>query len=578
MTDKNNLYSNLVNFYNLNDKNFKEFLADIYKEMLANHNDIKYVKEHLKEEIEKKLEDYLIDGKFNINIEDKVNYFLENSDKIKNINTKTNTNNLFIVANNLDNTGVNDVTTELQNLLDNYNTVMLPSGEYKVTKIQLRNNNYLYGENKDTVIITSNTSDFAIETLDKNFNIKLESFTLNCKSKSSGVHFKCTNNENMEQFDIKNSINNVNINNSKGEALLLDSSCRECRVTNVSCYYCDIGVIVRGTDNFISNTTTGSINSTGFLFNSNNKANCIKAFLCNKEDGESAIEVNGYGVNITNCCVQQNCKDGITINGRSCYVDVVSDSQGFENKFNATGIVVNGSHNVIKGSIIDGRLNGALSCGLYVNKNAFLNDINVTFMSVEGKKYNKVCEPYKSDVKLSLNNVVLNGEKINSIDDINFRYFTDVTENNSPKFKTDATGNYTINGKDIEFTLSNFESINNGWGSSFRIIPNTEDKKYLIVNAKVYYESDTSQNIFRASIVNALRTAGPTNNYTIAEVKSSTAIYCYRDLFMIIDFEEQKINTEDYVSLWLCFMKNTNQTISCNGKVIFKSPRFYFSD
>ena len=82
MADKNNLYSNLANFYNLNDKNFKEFLSDLYQEMLTNHNDVKYVKEHLKEDIEKKLEEYLIDGKFNINIEEKVNYFLENSGKI----------------------------------------------------------------------------------------------------------------------------------------------------------------------------------------------------------------------------------------------------------------------------------------------------------------------------------------------------------------------------------------------------------------------------------------------------------------------------------------------------------------
>ena len=117
------------------------------------------------------------------------------------IKSNTNTKNLFIVANNLDSTGVTDVTNELQNLLNNYNTVMLPSGTYKVSKILLRNNNYLYGENKDTVIITSNTSGFAIETLDKNYNIKLESFTLNCNAISAGVHFKCTNNENMEQFD-----------------------------------------------------------------------------------------------------------------------------------------------------------------------------------------------------------------------------------------------------------------------------------------------------------------------------------------------------------------------------------------
>ena len=62
----NNLYSNLVNFYNINDENFKEFLADFYKEMIDNHRDVKYVKEHLSEEIEKKLEKYLVDGKFNL--------------------------------------------------------------------------------------------------------------------------------------------------------------------------------------------------------------------------------------------------------------------------------------------------------------------------------------------------------------------------------------------------------------------------------------------------------------------------------------------------------------------------------
>ena len=73
----------------------------------------------------------------------------------------------------------------------------------------------------------------------------------------------------------------------------------------------------------------------------------------------------------------ENYKDGITINGTSCYVDVISDSQGYSNKFDACGIVVKGSNNVIRGSIIDGRLEGALSCGLYVNKNAFLNDINL---------------------------------------------------------------------------------------------------------------------------------------------------------------------------------------------------------
>ena len=83
---KDNLYSKLVNFYNVNDENFKEFMVEIYKEMLTTHRDVQYVKEHLTEEIEKILDKYLVGGKFNINIEKKVNEFLNNNQEIKDIN------------------------------------------------------------------------------------------------------------------------------------------------------------------------------------------------------------------------------------------------------------------------------------------------------------------------------------------------------------------------------------------------------------------------------------------------------------------------------------------------------------
>ena len=68
MSDINNLYNNLTNFYNVNDENFKEFMAKLYDEMKANHKDVKYVKEHLTEEIESKLEKYLVDGKIVVKI------------------------------------------------------------------------------------------------------------------------------------------------------------------------------------------------------------------------------------------------------------------------------------------------------------------------------------------------------------------------------------------------------------------------------------------------------------------------------------------------------------------------------
>ena len=121
----NNLYSNLVNFYNINDENFKEFLADFYKEMIDNHRDVKYVKEHLSEEIEKKLEKYLVDGKFNVNIEEKVNEFLENNQEIKDINTQltTNINNVKNISSQM-NTNVNnlkDLAINIKDYIINYN-------------------------------------------------------------------------------------------------------------------------------------------------------------------------------------------------------------------------------------------------------------------------------------------------------------------------------------------------------------------------------------------------------------------------------------------------------------------------
>ena len=92
MSDINNLYNNLTNFYNVNDENFKEFMAKLYDEMLANHRDVKYVKEHYIEEIEKKLDEYLVDGKIKVNIRQVVDTFLNNSDTINDINTQLDTN------------------------------------------------------------------------------------------------------------------------------------------------------------------------------------------------------------------------------------------------------------------------------------------------------------------------------------------------------------------------------------------------------------------------------------------------------------------------------------------------------
>lgn len=83
MSDLNNLYNNLTNFYNVNDENFKEFMSKFYEDVLTNHRDIKYIKEHLQNDIEEKVKKYverLVDDGFGINanvdIKNKINWVL----------------------------------------------------------------------------------------------------------------------------------------------------------------------------------------------------------------------------------------------------------------------------------------------------------------------------------------------------------------------------------------------------------------------------------------------------------------------------------------------------------------------
>ena len=90
MSDIKNLYNNLTNFYNVNDENFKEFMAKLYDEMLANHRDVKYVKEHYIEEIEKKLKEYIIDGKLNIKIDRNIYSELKKKANLNEVITKGN--------------------------------------------------------------------------------------------------------------------------------------------------------------------------------------------------------------------------------------------------------------------------------------------------------------------------------------------------------------------------------------------------------------------------------------------------------------------------------------------------------
>lgn len=487
--------------------------------------------------------------------------------------------NPFYIAYELDNTGDTDVTSQLQQILNDNETVMLPSGVYQISKIRLNSNNYLYGENKDTTILKGNSSKYMLETNDKAYNVKIAKLTIDGNNIGGGIHFVATNNDDMIQFDIKNSIDNVMMMNTKFNAILLDNSCRECRINYVNCYYGEKGIIIEGTDNFISNCTAGAMKSTGFSFYSNNKVNFIKAFMCNETDEGSAVIVKGYGVNISNLCVQQNYNNGLYVNGDNCYIDIVCDSQGYNALYkNAYGIYVNGNYNNITGSVIDGRLGGSMKAGLFIDVGAFYNNINITFRVVDTKTLPSTCDMYKFFINKNINNIIINGETINSINNIEFTLLKDYITEDNTTFKTDATGGYNINNNDIEITLNDFASINGGYGSSLRTDINTTDKKYLILLTSIKMQSDRDLNIVRSSIQQQLYNGGLTTNYLLYYKNTCAVLNNFIDLFIVIDVNKVKNENNNNLKIWLALMKYTTDNQTSTTKAIFRNTRFYFTD
>ena len=127
MSDINNLYNNLTNFYNVNDENFKEFMAEFYK--LTNEAIKKNeIQGDLIKELQRMFEEFNENGIDANAVKEKVNYFLENSTKIKDIVKKINLNkedikNINKQLCNIENNKAEKTTT--QNLQTKVNNVIV---------------------------------------------------------------------------------------------------------------------------------------------------------------------------------------------------------------------------------------------------------------------------------------------------------------------------------------------------------------------------------------------------------------------------------------------------------------------
>lgn len=403
MSDIENLYNNLVNFYNVNDVNFKEFMAKFYEDVLMNHRDVEYIKRHLYDEIGKTLDKYITDGKLNINIEQKVNEFLENNEKIKDIKTQIETkakkiNSIDyknVVELGVDNTGNTDVTNKLQTLFNNatpQTVFFFPNGVYKISKgliidnISLIGNFtgsyswdkaknaysvlYLAGGNSNIDIITAKNKDSRI--MIKNLMIKSDS----CISTINNFIPDVNNCGDMYTINvIDENVNGINLRKN------LNVTVDNVYIEGCSGYGIDCGVV-----NYIKNVITKDCN-VGFVVYMDNRIINPYATLCN-----IGYKITGANNNIT---------------GLWC------------DRIRTYGIYTKEDTSVLVGqNIISGNLDQIGYCGLYLGGTEFVNNkIDLTMCRVgqyyAGYNYTDIDSNERDRCCGIYNNTIINSCNIN---------------------------------------------------------------------------------------------------------------------------------------------------------------------
>jgi hypothetical protein len=353
----------------------------------------------------------------------------------------------------------------------------------------------------------------------------------------------------------------------------LDASARECRITNVRCYYGGTAFYIAGTDNFIERCTAGAMTGKGYYLGANNKVNNCKAFMCGSTSGDHGFHVTNY-CNLTNTCAQQNYAAGIYVEGDSNYIDIVSDSNGVYNNFIdlTYGISVNGRFNQIRGTVVDGRLGGNMKSPLNLTNNAILNSIDITYKVIENKPvYTNDAFQLVSAFKTHLNNVTINATKVMNMSDITFTEL----KNMSYTTKFDATGTVTLTGNVFQINMTNYQSIASGWGSTVRfdVVPlNTTSKKYMIVKGQVKVTDDT----YGYALV--MMSGTGTVNGTARVINMPQVISRqYVDFYMVYDMSLLASQVPD-AKLWLGLFKNTASSVGTNISAYFQDVKVYFTD
>ena len=422
-------YKLLQDFFINNDKEtFIQFLAEFYNrtEGIINKNTSQ---DELIKELRELFAKFNEEGIDENVVREKVNYFVENNEKIANITAKliTNTNKIENATSQLEN-----ITSQVNNITTNHLDINIRDYGAKcdgvtddtqaikraINKIKESNAKCSLDLTHGTILISEN---IVIPPLVKVYGQGIYKTTIKAKEgvsivldiTSEGIY----NNEFYDftidgsnvsdikgiYFNDKN--NTINDENCKFENILLvncthpltiGNNNRGNRFNNINIEHCTNGLVINGTDNVFNSIVLSSIENNGIEINGqNNHLSMCKVFYVDKV----GCIVNG-NINTIEIEVQENGLNGIEINGFLNNVNVLADTNG---RISAShNIKIDGYKNVINGvCLFNSYLNGNITTHINILKGV-INELN---MICHGNK------PYLTEGCISPSNKIIVNNK-----------------------------------------------------------------------------------------------------------------------------------------------------------------------
>lgn len=420
----------------------------------------------------------------------------------------------------VDNTGQNDCSVLVQELLNTYSTLYFPKGNYRFNEgITVGSNKTILGESDrmlyddvdsgGTFFNFYNTSGYAIQSTDGAYNITLKNFCMMGNySGGGGIRLYAT-----AANDKFHKLEHLRVSNFSLNNIFLDSICEPILFDVQSSGSNENGLVSQSYGSKITNCQFYSNKQSGMKFTTGGAlVTSCKVWsngLAGEEHAGILLADWSHAIQLTGCAIHENYHSGLVLSGPDVMNNVVSGASFIgNNKLRGVGydIVLDGSYNIINGGVTPTMKYGTVYASslavVKVQPDAKMNDVNLI----------KSESLYQEQSDLFFHDKVMLGEKI-VLNECN-NTMNHIVVNNT-EF------NYTPSVTDLNGAIYTEFEVNGSIGSSYEndILNVTLAANDTLPAAEGYGLADIGQTGIKVTLLNPVETTLIKDAYVEFEIK-----------------------------------------------------------